>query len=313
MNTMQITRRTLIKQGAIAGAGRQPGAAPADLREAGRGPDPGGRLQAPAAHLLERRHGLRELPAHRHRDQLGRSPTPMKSLEPYKNKMTIYANIRRAQDNAKGSHQAGTSGIWTAARMLGTGTGASGSRTRRSTRSSTRKVPQQTDIPVLNLDCHVAGPGQPARQHHLRHGMPADPRRDGSQPGVRSPVHQRHRHAGHRHRRHGRSPGGREAARPAQERARSGALRAADPAGPPGRAGQEEARPAPRAAPLGRDPAVGARGRGRRRGRRAGRRRPRTRSPSWSTPSRPTTTSPSSCSCTSTWPSRRWPPIARAW
>ena len=63
----------------------------------------------------------------------------MKSLEPYKNKMTIYANIRRAQDNAKGSHQAGTSGIWTAARMLGTGTGALGLASRRSTRSSTRK------------------------------------------------------------------------------------------------------------------------------------------------------------------------------
>src|SRR5687767_15752503 len=46
----------------------------------------------------------------------------MKALEPYKQKISVYANIRRSQDNAKGSHQAGTSGIWTAARMLGTGT-----------------------------------------------------------------------------------------------------------------------------------------------------------------------------------------------
>ena len=48
----------------------------------------------------------------------------MKALEPYKKKMTVYGNMRRAQDNSKGSHQGGTSGIWTAARMLGTGTGA---------------------------------------------------------------------------------------------------------------------------------------------------------------------------------------------
>ena len=47
----------------------------------------------------------------------------MKSLEPLKQKITVFAHIRRSQDNAKGSHQAGTSGIWTAARMLGTGTG----------------------------------------------------------------------------------------------------------------------------------------------------------------------------------------------
>ena len=49
-------------------------------------------------------------------------PPQLKALEPYKSKLTFYANIRRAQDNSKGSHQAGTSGIWTAARMLGTGT-----------------------------------------------------------------------------------------------------------------------------------------------------------------------------------------------
>jgi hypothetical protein len=82
----------------------------------------------------------------------------MKALEPYKQKMTVYANIRRSQDNAKGSHQAGTSGIWTAARMLGTGTGAWVSHP--SIDSIINKmVPQQTAIPVLNLDAMSQDPG----------------------------------------------------------------------------------------------------------------------------------------------------------
>jgi hypothetical protein len=84
--------------------------------------------------------------------------TPMKALEPYKQKITIYSNIRRAQDNAKGSHQAGTSGIWTAARMLGTGTDKWVSHP--SIDSIIQKeVPQQTEIPVFNLDCMSQDPG----------------------------------------------------------------------------------------------------------------------------------------------------------
>jgi hypothetical protein len=82
----------------------------------------------------------------------------MKALEPYKQKLTIFANMRRSQDNAKGSHQAGTSGIWTAARMLGTGTGAWVSHP--SIDSIINKmVPQQTPIPVLNLDAMSQDPG----------------------------------------------------------------------------------------------------------------------------------------------------------
>jgi hypothetical protein len=84
--------------------------------------------------------------------------TQMKALEPYKQKMTVFANMRRAQDNAKGSHQAGTSGIWTAARMLGTGTGAWVSHP--SIDSIINKmVPQPTPIPVLNLDAMSQDPG----------------------------------------------------------------------------------------------------------------------------------------------------------
>jgi hypothetical protein len=82
----------------------------------------------------------------------------MKALEPYKQKMTIFANIRRAQDNAKGSHQAGTSGIWTAGRMLGTAN--TGWVSHPSIDAIINKeVPQKTDIPVFNLDAMSQDPG----------------------------------------------------------------------------------------------------------------------------------------------------------
>jgi hypothetical protein len=84
--------------------------------------------------------------------------TQMKALEPYKSKMTVYANIRRSQDNAKGSHQAGTSGIWTAARMLGTGTGKWVSHPSID-QIIAKEVPQKTEIPVLNLDAMSQDPG----------------------------------------------------------------------------------------------------------------------------------------------------------
>lgn len=82
----------------------------------------------------------------------------MKALEPYRQKMTIYANIRRAQDNAKGSHQAGTSGIWTAARMLGSGTGGWVSHPSIDAIIN-KEVPQTTEVPVLNLDAMSQDPG----------------------------------------------------------------------------------------------------------------------------------------------------------
>jgi Protein of unknown function (DUF1552) len=82
----------------------------------------------------------------------------MKALEPYKQKITVYANIRRAQDNAKGSHQAGTSGIWTAARMLGSGTGQWVSHPSIDTIIN-KEVPQKTEIPVFNLDAMSQDPG----------------------------------------------------------------------------------------------------------------------------------------------------------
>jgi hypothetical protein len=82
----------------------------------------------------------------------------MKALEPYKKKITVYANIRRSQDNSKGSHQAGTSGIWTAARMLGTGTGAWVSHPSIDAIIN-KMVPQQTEIPILNLDAMSQDPG----------------------------------------------------------------------------------------------------------------------------------------------------------
>jgi hypothetical protein len=82
----------------------------------------------------------------------------MKALEPFKKKITVYANIRRSQDNSHGSHQAGTSGIWTAARMLGTGTGAWVSHPSIDAIIN-KMVPQPTEIPVLNLDAMSQDPG----------------------------------------------------------------------------------------------------------------------------------------------------------
>jgi hypothetical protein len=84
--------------------------------------------------------------------------TQMKALEPYKQKITIFSNIRRAQDNSKGSHQAGTSGIWTAARMLGTGTGAWVSHPSIDAIIN-KEVPQKTEVPILNLDAMSQDPG----------------------------------------------------------------------------------------------------------------------------------------------------------
>jgi len=85
-------------------------------------------------------------------------PSQMKALEPFKEKLTVFDNIRRTQDNAKGSHQAGTSGIWTAARMLGSGTGKWVSHPSIDAIIN-KEVPQQTDIPVFNLDAMSQDPG----------------------------------------------------------------------------------------------------------------------------------------------------------
>jgi hypothetical protein len=82
----------------------------------------------------------------------------MKALEPFKSKMTVYAYIRRSQDNSHGSHQAGTSGIWTGARMLGTGTGQWVSHPSIDNIIA-KEVPQTTEIPVLNLDAMSQDPG----------------------------------------------------------------------------------------------------------------------------------------------------------
>jgi hypothetical protein len=85
-------------------------------------------------------------------------PAQQKSLEPFQKKMTVYGYIRRAQDNSKGSHQAGTSGIWTAAKMLGTGTGAWVSHPSIDAIIN-KEVPQPTEIPILNLDAMSQDPG----------------------------------------------------------------------------------------------------------------------------------------------------------
>src|SRR4051812_47699057 len=82
----------------------------------------------------------------------------MTALEKFKQKITVFANIRRSQDNAHGSHQAGTSGIWTAARMFGPG--PKGWVSHPSIDAIINKmVPQPTEVPVLNLDAMSQDPG----------------------------------------------------------------------------------------------------------------------------------------------------------
>jgi hypothetical protein len=80
------------------------------------------------------------------------------SLEPWKQKLIVFGNLRRAQDNAKGSHQAGTSGVWTAARMLGAGTGAWVS-SPSVDQVIAKMVPQPTAFPTLELDVQSSDAG----------------------------------------------------------------------------------------------------------------------------------------------------------
>ncbi len=157
MSSTQITRRTLIKRGAISGlAASLAPVLPIFEKQAEAQTNAGGFKRLMLIYWSGGTAFGNYLPTGTETNW--QISTPMKSLEPYKNKMTIYANIRRAQDNAKGSHQAGTSGIWTGARMLGTGT------TKWVSHPSidqiiNKEVPQQTDIPVFNLDCMSQDPG----------------------------------------------------------------------------------------------------------------------------------------------------------
>jgi hypothetical protein len=80
------------------------------------------------------------------------------SLEPWKKKLIVLGNLRRAQDNAHGSHQAGTSGVWTAARMFGPGTGAWVSHPSID-RLIAKMVPQPTALPIYELDVQSQDPG----------------------------------------------------------------------------------------------------------------------------------------------------------
>jgi hypothetical protein len=91
-------------------------------------------------------------------DTTGPLPPQLKALEPHKSKLTFYGNMRRTQDNAKGSHQAGTSGIWTAGRMLGTANTGWVSHPSID-QIIAKEVPQTTDIPVFNLDAMSQDPG----------------------------------------------------------------------------------------------------------------------------------------------------------
>ena len=230
--TRTITRRSLISRGVAGGlaAGLSP-LLPVFERKA-EAQARGRRHQAPDAGVLERRDGVRELPAHRDRDQLVDLRRQMKALEPFKKKMTIYANIRRAQDNAKGSHQAGTSGIWTAARMLGTGTGGwvshpsidadhqQGSAAEdRHPGASTWTACRRT-----RATCAATPPTAWTAGRSTARWIPAGRSTACSRNGIATPVSS----TGGA----GRPDGGRQAAGPAQERAGSGALRAADPAEP---------------------------------------------------------------------------------
>jgi hypothetical protein len=73
------------------------------------------------------------------------------SLQPWAKKLIVFGNLRRAQDNSRGSHQAGTAGVWTAARMNGPGTGPWVS-SPSIDQLIAQMVPQPTALPTLELD-----------------------------------------------------------------------------------------------------------------------------------------------------------------
>jgi hypothetical protein len=79
----------------------------------------------------------------------------MASLEPWKQKLIVLGNLRRAQDNSHGSHQAGTAGVWTAGLMKGTGPGPWVS-SPSINRIIAKAVPQSTPFPTLELDVQSA-------------------------------------------------------------------------------------------------------------------------------------------------------------
>jgi hypothetical protein len=78
-------------------------------------------------------------------------------LDAWKQKLIVFGNLRRSQDNSHGSHQAGTSGVWTAARMLGPGPTGWVSHPSID-RVITKMVPQPTSMQTLDLDVQSQDP-----------------------------------------------------------------------------------------------------------------------------------------------------------
>lgn len=79
-------------------------------------------------------------------------PPLVSSLDPFKQKMIVFKNLRRGMDGSQGAHQGGTGGVWTGARMIaktGPGPWSSGPSINNIIIS---KVPQPVPFPSFDLD-----------------------------------------------------------------------------------------------------------------------------------------------------------------
>jgi hypothetical protein len=84
-------------------------------------------------------------------------PEVSKALNPHTKKLIVFGNMRRAQDNAHGSHQAGTSGIWTGARLYGPG--AKWVSHPSIDKMIVNAIKQPTPLQTLDLDVQSQDPG----------------------------------------------------------------------------------------------------------------------------------------------------------
>jgi hypothetical protein len=82
-------------------------------------------------------------------------PSLVKDFTPFKNKMIIFKNMRRALDGSHGCHQGGTGGLWTGQRTLaasGPGPWMTGPSI---DRIIANKIPQPTPFQTIDLDVQI--------------------------------------------------------------------------------------------------------------------------------------------------------------
>jgi hypothetical protein len=80
-------------------------------------------------------------------------PPLVSAMDPFKKQMIVFKNLRRGMDGSQGSHQGGTGGVWSVARMVGKqGPGPWASHPSINN-LIIDKVPQPVPFPTFDLDC----------------------------------------------------------------------------------------------------------------------------------------------------------------